>query len=181
MITWKESKPEIETHKISSLFSEFGLINSLRIIHNSYREIFIVVDKLVHARIYKHLLSSQNELGGLLIGELFSLKDFENGILGIYVNGCVPSKKSQSSKVSLSMHSILWEEARSRIGDGKIILGWYHSHPRIGAFFSSTDRKTQNSFFNHNYNIGLVVDPINREEKYFLGKDAEYVNNILYY
>jgi proteasome lid subunit RPN8/RPN11 len=51
-------------------------------------------------------------------------------------------------------------------------LGWYHSHPNLGAFFSSTDRYTQKHFFNNDYSLGLVIDPIRNEEKYFLNKNS---------
>jgi proteasome lid subunit RPN8/RPN11 len=57
-------------------------------------------------------------------------------------------------------------------GDGRIIVGWYHSHPKLGAFFSGTDRATQRAFFNHPYSVGLVVDPWRNEDAWFLGPEA---------
>ncbi len=43
-----------------------------------------------------------------------------------------------------------------------MVVGWYHSHPNLGAFFSGTDRATQRAFFNRPYSVGLVVDPVRR-------------------
>ncbi|MCY1311905.1 hypothetical protein D9M70_622700 [compost metagenome] len=56
------------------------------------------------------------------------------------------------------------------------MVGWYHSHPNLGAFFSGVDRKTQKDFFNSNYNLGLVIDPIRNEEKWFISSESIEVN-----
>jgi hypothetical protein len=53
-----------------------------------------------------------------------------------------------------------------------MVVGWYHSHPNLGAFFSGTDRKTQRSFFSQRYSLGLVADPVRSEEAWFVGPDA---------
>jgi proteasome lid subunit RPN8/RPN11 len=52
------------------------------------------------------------------------------------------------------------------------VVGWYHSHPNLGVFFSGTDRKTQRDFFNQSHSLGLVVDPIRLQEKWFIGPDS---------
>ena len=56
--------------------------------------------------------------------------------------------------------------------NNNFVLGWYHSHPNLGAFFSSTDKYTQKNFFPNNYNLVLVVDPYNEEHKIFIYKDS---------
>ncbi|MHC9538742.1 MAG: hypothetical protein AB9903_04415 [Vulcanimicrobiota bacterium] len=38
---------------------------------------------------------------------------------------------------------------RKFVCKGKVMLGWYHSHPNIGAFFIHTDRATQKAFLNN--------------------------------
>jgi proteasome lid subunit RPN8/RPN11 len=49
------------------------------------------------------------------------------------------------------------------------VVGWYHSHPGLGAFFSHTDRRTQQAFFAHAYSVGWVVDPLRGESAWFVG------------
>ena len=41
------------------------------------------------------------------------------------------------------------------------LIGWYHSHPGLTAFMSTTDVATHRSYFDNEYNISIVVDPIN--------------------
>ena len=53
------------------------------------------------------------------------------------------------------------------------MIGWYHTHPNLGAFFSGTDETTQRSFFNQSYSLGLVIDPARCEKKIFFGASSE--------
>ena len=52
------------------------------------------------------------------------------------------------------------------------VVGWYHSHPGLGAFFSGTDRETQHAFFRQPYSLGLVVDPLRAELACYAGPDS---------
>jgi hypothetical protein len=70
------------------------------------------------------------------------------------------------------MSSDIWQDANKFSTDTTFVVGWYHSHPDLGAFFSGTDRKTQQDFFNSAYNLGLVIDPIRNKEKWFLGANS---------
>ena len=51
--------------------------------------------------------------------------------------------------------------------DGKMIVGWIHSHPSYGCFMSTADENAQRSFFPEKFSVAIVVDPINREKKVF--------------
>ena len=115
------------------------------------------------------------ELGGLLIGwpYLPSPGLPQDWMPIIHVSDFLPSQSFRSSRVSLSMGTEIWDRAReSASSRGRMVVGWYHSHPDLGAFFSNTDRKTQRSFFNQRYSLGLVADPVRREEAWFVGAEA---------
>merc|ERR1712179_651033 len=46
-------------------------------------------------------------------------------------------------------------------GRPEMVVGWYHSHPGFGCWFSGTDVNTQQSFEQLNPRaVGVVVDPI---------------------
>lgn len=46
-------------------------------------------------------------------------------------------------------------------GRPEMVVGWYHSHPGFGCWFSGTDINTQQSFEQLNARaVGVVVDPI---------------------
>jgi len=114
-------------------------------------------------------------MGGLLIGRAYVAGDALPDSWGplVSVERFLPSETFRSSRVSLAMGTEIWDRARSTMGrDGRLVVGWYHSHPDLGAFFSGTDRATQRAFFNRPYNVGLVVDPVRDEEAWFVGPDS---------
>lgn len=48
----------------------------------------------------------------------------------------------------------------ARNGGEGMVLGWYHTHPGWGVFFSEEDFKlTHNAFFGKPWQVGLVIDP----------------------
>ncbi|HUN41596.1 MAG TPA: Mov34/MPN/PAD-1 family protein [Acetobacteraceae bacterium] len=119
-----------------------------------------------------HLKEAPIELGGLLVGCAWSLAP-ENPAeppVVLCVEAAVPALDAQGTDVSLRMDTELWARAQQAAERrGGIIIGWYHSHPDLGAFFSGTDRRTQAAVFCHAYSLGLVADPIRGEERWFLG------------
>ncbi|UCE13585.1 MAG: Mov34/MPN/PAD-1 family protein [Candidatus Heimdallarchaeota archaeon] len=49
----------------------------------------------------------------------------------------------------------------SRIEQGEVIVGWAHTHPGLGLFFSGTDKRTQRLYQQmHPMSFGLVLDPM---------------------
>ena len=49
----------------------------------------------------------------------------------------------------------------NQVGRTEIVVGWYHSHPGLGAWLSSVDQNTHNSFQQlHKRAVALVVDPV---------------------
>jgi proteasome lid subunit RPN8/RPN11 len=77
--------------------------------------------------------------------------------------------------VSLVMQTSVWNQARLNSNSMEFIVGWYHSHPNLGAFFSGTDKRTQQSFFYHDYSVGWVIDWVRGENSWFLGKKSQPV------
>lgn len=64
-----------------------------------------------------------------------------------------------------------------RIDNGEVIIGWAHTHPGLGLFFSGTDIDTQLSYQGmHPQSFGLVLDPTLVESD-FPGFNIYRVNN----
>ncbi len=84
----------------------------------------------------------------------------------------MPSTEFEGTGVSLRMGTSIWNEARNAQTAGQSVVGWYHSHPNLGVFFSGTDRRTQAAFFKQPYSLGFVVDPIRMEDMWFAGPDS---------
>jgi proteasome lid subunit RPN8/RPN11 len=75
-----------------------------------------------------------------------------------------------ATSTSLRLHTGVWDAARAALQPGEYVVGWFHSHPGIGAFFSDTDRRTQAGFFHHPFSLGWVIDPQRREQAWFVGR-----------
>jgi hypothetical protein len=73
------------------------------------------------------------------------------------------------------MGTEVWNRASLLLQNGLMVVGWYHSHPNLGVFFSGTDRATQSAFFT-SLRLGLVIDPIRKDEVFFGGTSQELDN-----
>jgi proteasome lid subunit RPN8/RPN11 len=113
---------------------------------------------------------TSQEQGGLLLGTAWSGRD--GLVCLVQVRTAVPSTQAQGNAVSLSMPVAVWDAAREQLQSGETVVGWYHSHPNLGAFFSTTDRSTQAAFFNHRHSLGWVIDPVRQEQAWFAGAQA---------
>ena len=111
------------------------------------------------------------EMGGLLIGAVHSLDGGNSGFV-VSVEDFARGDEFDGTSVSLRLDTGVWETARMRSGGELSVIGWYHSHPNLGAFFSGTDRRTQAAFLGEPHCLGLVVDPVRRQEKWFLGANS---------
>lgn len=124
--------------------------------------------------VFRHACSSDNEMGGLLVGRAYSLPSTtQHGYDFVtIVNLAIPSLKLRHSRTSVLMAPDLWTRAGVYAQSGAIVVGWYHSHPGFGVFFSGIDRSTQASFFAHPYCLGLVVDPVAHKRRLFVGAEC---------
>jgi proteasome lid subunit RPN8/RPN11 len=43
---------------------------------------------------------------------------------------------------------------------GKVIVGWFHTHPGLGVFLSDYDRWLHEHFFPEPWQVALVIDPV---------------------
>jgi proteasome lid subunit RPN8/RPN11 len=135
----------------------------------------VLVPGDVRDTVLEHLSRSMDEQGGLLVGEVYTddagAPDAHNAGT-VLLTRVIAALDFQGSGYALRMESQVWERARQSLTAQDLIVGWYHSHPDLGAFFSSTDRQTQAAFFQHAWSVGWVMDPVRREEAFFAGGDC---------
>jgi proteasome lid subunit RPN8/RPN11 len=136
----------------------------------------VALERSAREEAWRDLATSRLERGGLLIGEPFAAGSDDARIALVHVRAAVPGADATASGISLRMEASVWSAARERLGPGEVVVGWYHSHPGIGAFFSDTDRRTQAGFFNHPFSLGWVIDPFRDEEAWFVGAGAAPVD-----
>jgi len=136
--------------------------------------LLVIVTDDVREEVLRHLRSSQDEQGGLLLGEVFAADESVSvaASRAVVVSQAVPALDFSSSGISLRMEAGVWERARLALRPHQLIVGWYHSHPGLGAFFSATDRRTQAAFFPHPYSVGWVLDPVLDDEAFFVGRES---------
>lgn len=135
----------------------------------------VLIDREARDAAWRHVAAARVERGGLLVGEPFGRDDDPDAVAVVRLRMAVPSGDDTADAISLRMEAAVWTEARAALRDGERVVGWFHSHPGIGAFFSATDRRTQAAFFAQPYSLGWVIDPVRGEEAWFVGADARDV------
>ena len=167
---WGVLEPDFKKHDESRLFQEVSPVAALKLCFAKNQN-FVLCTNECWTEIMEHLSPHRVEMGGLLIGKLYQNQESDR-----FVSRCeriVPAISHESSAVSLKMDSTIWTEANNSLNDEECVIGWYHSHPNLGAFFSGTDRYNQKANFSSPFHVGLVVDHIRHEWAVFTGKHSE--------
>lgn len=177
---WTERPPQLPVQPLATLAGrESALAESVRQAADE-PGLHIAVAASARATALQQLAGHPEECGGLLLGEVFADGDDPARSRAVLVTQAVAAEAFASTGISLRMSSDVWERARGRLGPLELVVGWYHSHPGLGAFFSATDRRTQRAFFPHTYSVGWVVDPSSNESAWFVGRDATPPGSVLY-
>jgi len=166
---WTEQVPTLPLQPLEALAAREPALAALLQASSSGAGLFVAVSAAACEAVLRHLGDHPDEQGGLLLGEVYAEGDDPACSRALRVTQAVAAADFSSSGVSLRMASGVWEAARARLGPQERVVGWYHSHPGLGAFFSHTDRRTQQEFFAHAYSVGWVVDPLRGESAWFVG------------
>jgi proteasome lid subunit RPN8/RPN11 len=118
---------------------------------------------------WNHVVRSPLERGGLLLGEPLLARPGDVEPAAVYLRAAVPGLDDEATEYSLRLNAGVWDAARTLLAPAEVVVGWFHSHPDIGAFFSDTDRRTQAGFFHHPFSVGWVIDPVRGEQAWFVG------------
>lgn len=116
-----------------------------------------------------------NEVGGWLAGrwcqDTKSSKDF------VVVEALLPAQQVRSGSTFLTFthdSQVAMLAALEERFANKGIVGWYHTHPRMGIFLSGYDLWLHDHFFPHPWQIALVVEPHGHSAGFFVrDKDNE--------
>jgi proteasome lid subunit RPN8/RPN11 len=172
MIAWKEEVPDFRRKPADDLLAAMPFTTAVAVLLAPEGPPMIAATRPVLSAIWDHLSERNVEMGGLLIGKVH---DLDPSTFVVSVEDFARGEEFDGTSVSLRLDAAVWEAARMKLAKDRCVIGWYHSHPNLGAFFSGTDRRTQASFFNQPHSVGLVIDPIRREEKWFIGSTSEEV------
>lgn len=123
--------------------------------------------------IREHARSAAVEVGGILVGEAYV--DPVSGQYLVNVIGSLPAIGAHGTGTYFKFTPEAWNyisNQRAKRFPDLVTIGWYHSHPGLGVFYSATDRASQEAFFHHPWNVGLVIDPISDDIGVFVGRSC---------
>jgi proteasome lid subunit RPN8/RPN11 len=112
------------------------------------------------------------EVGGVLLGDIWRC---EAGRV-TEVREALPAMHTEAGMGHVTFSHETWAEIYDYLehwAEGLKIVGWYHSHPGFGAFFSGQDRFIQKNFFSSPGQVGIVVDPHRKELAAFESETGE--------
>jgi proteasome lid subunit RPN8/RPN11 len=128
----------------------------------------VVMHQTALLQIIAHSRSNMEcELGGALLGAAYRHK---NGVV-VEVKAALPAASSDHGPVHFTFSADSWSKLhRDRAAHyaNLDIVGWFHTHPDLGVFYSSDDVVVHSAAFTLPWHVGLVVDPV-REEAAFFG------------
>ena len=99
---------------------------------------------------------ASQELGGLLWGIPGQDKDEAF----VEVLEARPATAARGGMAELTFGHDAWQEMLQDQTGGRRVVGWYHSHPGFGVFFSEQDAFIQRNFFAQPWQVALVLDSV---------------------
>ena len=122
---------------------------------------------LVKAQLFA-MCNVTREVGGLLIGPQ-PIKQ-TNGRYLTSVTDVIYAFHTKSSLGEITFTADSWaqmtDERISRFPN-MATVGWFHSHPDFGVFYSNWDISLHAGFFSFSFMLGLVLDPVRKQLDFF--------------
>lgn len=137
------------------------------------REPFVVMQPQALVQVHQHAISNmRSELGGFLLGHAYQ----DNGRIHLIVEAAIAARNDDHGPVHFKFTANSWSECHQRKEETYptlSIIGWYHTHPGLGVFYSSDDVTVHTAGFSLPWHVGLVVDPVRNGASLFGWVDDE--------
>ncbi|MBN2256251.1 MAG: Mov34/MPN/PAD-1 family protein [Anaerolineaceae bacterium] len=124
----------------------------------------------------------QNEVGGALTGKW--CQDAISGSQFIVVDAALPARHTRYGSAFLTFTSdslLAFQRELETNHPGKLIVGWYHTHPGMGVFMSGYDTWLHEHFFPEHYQVALVIEPRSAQAGVFIRQPDGYLDARRYY
>lgn len=146
-------------------------------------QIDVFVTQPVYSRICLHAQSDlQNEVGGALAGRW--CQDAITDSQFIVVDTVLPARHTRQGSAFLTFTSqslLAFQQDIENNYPGKLIVGWYHTHPGMGVFMSGYDTWLHENFFPEHYQTALVIEPRSGQAGFFLRQSDGFLDARRYY
>ncbi|HPZ06969.1 MAG TPA: Mov34/MPN/PAD-1 family protein, partial [Candidatus Eremiobacteraeota bacterium] len=123
-------------------------------------KIFII--ELALKAIWNHAKEGMpHGVGGLLMGGLY--RDMKRGEDYVEIHNAFPSAATFNEEMNLRVVNRViaeMEQVSLKSYPSEIVVGWYHTHPDAGIFFSENDELIHRTFYREPTNVALILDPI---------------------
>ena len=101
-----------------------------------------------------------NEVGGWMAGRY--CRDSLDGTPFIVIDTVLPAVYTEQGAAHLTFTGDTQVALHNHLDEHfpeKVFLGWYHTHPRMGVFFSHWDTWLHQNFFPEPWQVALVIEP----------------------
>jgi proteasome lid subunit RPN8/RPN11 len=123
--------------------------------------ISIFVTQNAYVRMCAHAGSDlDNEVGGWMAGKY--CRDSLHGDPFIVIDTVLPAVYTEQGAAHLTFTGDTQIALHNHLEahfPHKVFLGWYHTHPRMGVFFSHWDAWLHQNFFPETWQVALVIEP----------------------
>jgi proteasome lid subunit RPN8/RPN11 len=121
---------------------------------------FVVTQEVLVA-VCEHVAGDlSREFGGFLLGNRYVCS--QTGIEYVLIDNYYPAGFSEGDAISLLFSTDTWADLTDKLYTrfrGKLLVGWYHSHPRMDIFLSDDDVEVHRSRFAEAWTCALVLEP----------------------
>ena len=134
----------------------------------------MIVSQEVLLKVNEHVAQSlERELGGFLLGNRYRCPSTSRDY--VIIDQYSPAKFTESNEIRLAFTHEAWAQLSDELSGkflGKLLIGWYHSHPRMDVFLSNHDMEIQNERFSQPWNVALVLEPEKHRGGFFCSRDG---------
>lgn len=138
-------------------------------------EVALVVTQEVLVDVNRHVSRTlDRELGGFLLGNLYLCPNTDRQYL--MIDQSTRAHFIESSDVHLAFRLDTWAHLAEELNGkflGKLVVGWYHSHPRMDVFLSGYDVAIHEERFPESWTTALVIEPEKNRGGFFRWQDGK--------
>lgn len=130
----------------------------------------VFVTQKAYVRFCAHAGSDlEHEVGGGLVGKW--REDRTSGAPFVVVEAVLPARYTRQGSTFLTFTQdtlVAMNEEMETHYPGKRLVGWYHTHPRMGVFLSGYDLFLHRNFFPEPWQVALVMEPCTLQGGFFI-------------